>query len=297
MIAARPAEGAAGRARTGISLGRRVRHRTAVVLVWLSVAIVLLPLAHMFAMVTSHAVRALSPKLFTTSTAGVAGGLENAIVGTIQLVVLATVAAVTLGVLGGIWVREFASPRAAFPVRLAADVLAGVPSIVIGYFGYVTMVTWLGWGFSLLAGALALAVIMLPYVLRATDLAIGRVSEELRDASTALGATQAATLRRVILRSALSGIVTGALLAVGIALGETAPLLYTAGWSNYWGLLPSFTHNPVGYLTYVVWTFINQPFAEAHALAYAAAFLLMILVLLLNVVVRRVIVRHTEEAR
>lgn len=287
LAAARPAD--------RLSAARRFRHRAAVALVWLSVAIVLFPLGDMFVMVAAKAIPALHPDIFTTVTTGVAGGLQNAILGTLLLVGLATVASVALGVLGGVYVREFGG-RLAGTVRMAADVMAGVPSIVIGYFGYATMVTWLGWGFSALAGGFALAIIMLPYVLRATDLALGRVPEELRDASLALGAPEMTTLRRVAMRSALPGIVTGVLLAVGIAVGETAPLLYTAAWSNY-NPSVALTHSPVGYLTYVVWTFIQEPFSSAHALAYAAAFLLMVFVLLLNVAVRRILVRETGAER
>jgi phosphate transport system permease protein len=264
---------------------RRVKNRLAIVVAWAFVALGLFPLVHMFVLVVDRGARALSLTLFTEITQGQAGGLANAIVGSLLLVGLAIVFVVPVGVLGGVYVAESRNDARGAIVRGAANVLAGVPSIVVGYFGYVTLVTWLGWGFSAIAGALALVIIMLPYVLRATDLAVQQVPEELREASLALGATQATTVRRVVLRKAVPGIVTGVLLAVGTAVGETAPLIYTAGWSNY---LPSLrlTHSPVGYLTYVVWTFINEPFASANQLAYAAALLLVVLVLLLNVAAR-----------
>jgi len=258
---------------------------------WGCVGVALLPLVHMFAIVVTNGERALSWTVFTTVTSGIAGGLANAIAGTFMLVGLGAAIVVPLGVMGGIYASEVREGRTVGAARLAADVLAGVPSIVIGYFGFVTMVTWLGWGFSLLAGSMALAVIMLPYVFRATDLAVQQVSDDLREASLALGATRIATVRGVVLRAATPGIVTGWLLALGIAVGETAPLIYTAGWSNYMPAL-KLTHAPIGYLTYVVWTFINEPFASANALAYAAGLLLMLLVLTLNVTARWAIARR-----
>jgi phosphate transport system permease protein len=156
---------------------------------------------------------------------------------------------------------------------------------VVGYFLYVALVEDLGWGFSLIAGAFALAIIMLPYVVRSADLALSAVPRELREGAVALGSREATVFFRVALPWAAPGALTGLLVATGIALGETAPLIYTAGWSNY---MPSLapTHSPVGYLTYVVWTFISQPFAQSHQLAYAAAALLMIFIFVTNLVSR-----------
>jgi phosphate transport system permease protein len=272
---------------------RILRGRIAVTGTWVCLGIGLFPLAHMFLLVVGRSARALSWRLLTTVTSGVAGGLVNAIVGTLMLVLLATAIVVPLGVLGGVYAAERGRTRWTATVRLAVDVLAGVPSIVVGYFGFVAMVTWLGWGFSWVAGAIALAVIMLPYVFRATDLAIQQVPDDLRDASLALGATRVTTVRRVVVKAALPGILTGTLLAVGIAVGETAPLIYTAGWSNYMPAL-KLTHAPIGYLTYVVWAFINEPFASANALAYAAALLLMVLVLVVNVAARWAVARRLQ---
>jgi phosphate transport system permease protein len=243
-------------------------------------------------LVLRNALPALKVDLFTTPTAGVAGGLENAILGTLLVVGLSLAFSVPVGVLGGVYLAEFDRGGPFGQIcRLGVDLLVGVPSIVVGYFGYVTMVLGLGLGFSALAGGVALAVIALPYITRATELALRRVPVELREGSRALGASEATTLWRVTLRTALPGILTGVLLATAISLGETAPLIYTAGWSNF---PPSaLTHSPVGYLTYVIWTFIEEPFASAHALAYAAAFLLMVFILLVSVVARRLFGRST----
>ncbi|MBV8423705.1 MAG: phosphate ABC transporter permease PstA [Candidatus Eremiobacteraeota bacterium] len=238
-----------------------------------------------FWFVLSRGLPALKPQIFTTVTSGVSGGLENAILGTLMLVVFAVIMVAIIGFGTGVWLSNYASPKPRALVRLLTDVLAGVPSVVVGYFGYILLVKMAGWQFSLAGGAIALMIIMLPYVVRGTDLALEAVPRELREGSFALGATYTTVLRTVSWPYALPSVFTMLLLATGIALGETAPLIYTAGWSNY---LPSthLTHSPVPYLTYVIWTFISQPFAESHALAFAAAAILMIMILITNVFAR-----------
>lgn len=251
----------------------------------LSLLAVIGVLLFVFLFVIIQGLPALRPSLFFTVTNGIAGGLANAIAGTLLLVVLALAIVVIVGIGTAAWTVEFASPSARTLVRFCIDVLAGVPSIVVGYFLYVALVEDLGWGFSLLAGSFALSIVMLPYVVRSADLALSAVPRELREAAFALGSRDATVFLQIALPWAAPGILTGLLVATGIALGETAPLIYTAGWSNY---MPSLapTHSPVGYLTYVVWTFISQPFAQSHQLAYAAAALLMLFIFITNLVSR-----------
>lgn len=238
-----------------------------------------------FAFVGTRGIPALKPALFTTVTSGIAGGLANAIAGTLLLVAIGLAIAALVGIGTALWVVEFAPPWAGRAVRFMIDVLAGVPSIVVGYFLYVALVEGLGWGFSLVAGALALAIFVLPYVERSADIALSNVPRDLREGSVALGARSAVTIFSIDIPWALPGILTGLLVAIGIGLGETAPLIYTAGWSSYMPRL-ALTHSPVGYLTYVVWTYISQPFSESHALAYAAATLLMLFVFATNLLAR-----------
>jgi phosphate transport system permease protein len=238
-----------------------------------------------FAFVAIKGFPALKPELFFTVTHGIAGGLLNAILGTFMLVGLGLVIVIVVGIGTALWTAEFAPPWGVRGVRFMIDVLSGVPSIVVGYFLYVALVEMLGWGFSLIAGALALAIFMLPYVVRGADLALSGVPRELREGAYALGARQATVVFSIAFPYAVPGMLTGLLVATGIGLGETAPLIYTAGWSNYLPTL-QLTHSSVGYLTYVVWTYISQPFPEAHALAYAAAALLMILVFATNLLAR-----------
>lgn len=279
------------------SFARVAKDRMMLALAALMGLIILVPVVGMLWLVISHAIPALSWQMFTEVTVGTGGGLANAIVGTLYLVALGLLIAGPAGIMAGIYLGEVAPhSRLSTVVRFTTDVLAGVPSIVIGYFGYVTMVLGLGWGFSTLAGAIALALIGIPYVVRSTEIALTKVPRGMREASWALGAGQATTVWRVSLREAAPGVLTGVLLALSLALGETAPLIYTAGWSSYmptWQL----THAQIGYLTYAIWTFINEPFASANALAYAAGFLLLVFVVLVNIVARRILARGQHGLR
>ncbi len=238
-----------------------------------------------FAFVLARGMTAFKPETFLTPTHGVAGGLANAIAGTFMLVFLGLLLVIVVGLGTAIWTVEFAPKWGKRVIRFMVDVLAGIPSIVVGYFLYVALVELAGWGFSLVAGALALAIFMLPYVVRAADVALSNVPRALKEGAVALGARPAMVVFSIDFPYALPGILTGLLVATGIGLGETAPLIYTAGWSNYMPTLAP-THSPVGYLTYVVWTYISQPFEESHKLAYAAAALLMIFVFLTNLLAR-----------
>jgi phosphate transport system permease protein len=249
-----------------------------------------------FAFVLAQGLPAIKPQIFFTPTHGIAGGLANAILGTLLLVAMGLILVIFFGLGTAIWTVEFATPRLQYLIRFMIDVLAGVPSIVVGYFLYVALVEDAGWGFSIYAGAIALAIFMLPYIVRAADVAMSNVPPALKEGAVALGARPAMVIFSVSFPYALPGILTGVLVATGIGLGETAPLIYTAGWSNYY---PTFTltHSPVGYLTYVVWTYISQPFEESHQLAYAAATLLMIFVFLTNLVARSFVEYRTGKQR
>jgi phosphate transport system permease protein len=231
---------------------------------------------------------ALSLTIFIEPTQGNGGGLLNAIEGTAVLALGTLILAVPLGVAAGIYVAEYRQTRWAKTIRFFSDTLVGVPSIVLGYAGYVILVQGLGWQFSAAAACITLAIMCLPYICRSSELAFASVSLELREAAYAMGADERQVILGVCLPVATPGVLTGILLALAISVGETAPLLYTAGWSNYlWdGRL---VHSPIAYLTYAVWTFINEPFASANALAYAAALLVTSFVLLLNVASRLIL--------
>lgn len=268
--------------------GRRVRGTLGWMFCVICFLLVAAPLIDIIALVLVRGISALSPHLFTTVTTGVSGGLLNAISGTLVLSVGALIIGVPVGVGAGIYLAEFGNGRYGFVVRFMADVLTGVPSIVLGYFSYVTMVIWLGWQFSVLAASITLAIMVLPYMAKMSELVLRQIPVPMREAAYALGANDRTVVFRVLMPVAFPGVMTAVLLSLAISVGETAPLIYTAGWSNYvWN--GRLTHEPIAYLTYVIWSFINQPFASAHALAFAAAFLVMMTVLAINLAARAVL--------
>jgi phosphate transport system permease protein len=268
---------------------RKVKDRSIKILSILATVLVLYPLLDMLFMFAYKGALAISIARLTESTVGSVtiggGGLGNAIQGSLLLIGLSALFAVPIGILGGVYLAEFSNNnRFSELVRFFADVLAGVPSIVLGYVGFLLLVLYLGWGYSALAAAITLAVLMFPYILRTTELSMRRVPASIREAAIALGSTKTDMINRLTLRFAMPGILTGVLIAISISVGETAPLLYTASFSNYSPV--ALLHAPVGYLTYIVWTFSQLPGQDALNLAYLAAFLLILFVMLINVVAR-----------
>ncbi len=248
-------------------------------------------LLHLLGYVLSKGLPAMHWSLFTQDTQGIAGGLRNAITGSLVLTGFALLLAVPVGVSAGVYLAEHGDGWIGKITRFLSDVLVGVPSVVLGYFGYVVMVIGLGWKFSLLAGSITLAILMLPYIARTSEMALRALPSALREAAYGLGCPESRLVWRILLPSALIPILTGTLMALAIALGETAPLLFTAGWSNYlW--TGHFTQEGVGYLTYVIWSFIGEPYPSAHQLAYAAAFIITFMVLIINLSARLLLLRR-----
>ena len=269
--------------------GLSIRRRLYAYVGWTScgLAFVLLSgaMVWILSMVFLRGLGALSFSVLTHVTEGIGGGLLNAIEGTLLLSLGGILLAAPLGLGAGIYLAEYDTGTLAPAIRFFNDVLVGLPSIVVGYFGYVTMVATLGWNFSLLAGSVALAIIALPYICRTSEMAIRQVPRSMREAAFSLGASDSRVALSICVPIAMPGVLTGILLALAIAVGETAPLIYTAGWSSYlW--TGHLTKEPVAYLTYVIWSFISEPFDSAHALAYAAAFFVTLFVLIIGVLSR-----------
>jgi phosphate transport system permease protein len=212
----------------------------------------------------------------------VGGGMRNEIIGTLILVALGSLFALPVGLLAGIFLAEFASPRMAASVRFAADILAGVPSIVVGVFAYAIVVRPM-LSYSAFAAGVALAIIMIPIVARTAEESLRLVPNSMREAALALGITRWRAVLSVIVPGALTGIVTGIMLAVARIAGETAPLLFTA-LGSFWGFRGLF--RPVGALPLQIYNYALSPYPDWQRQAWAAAFLLMVLVLGISILVR-----------
>ncbi|MEH2056510.1 MAG: phosphate ABC transporter permease PstA [Nostoc sp.] len=215
------------------------------------------------------------------------GGFGNAILGTLLMVGIAALISIPFGVLGAIYITEFSSAKVARWVRFAANVLSGVPSIIAGVFAYgivvLTLVKLNLGSYSALGGGFALAILMLPIILRTTDEALQLVSQDLRQASVGLGATNFQTVSQVVLPAALPTIVTGATLAIARASGETAPLLFTALFSNFW---PDSLFQPTASLAVLVYKYAISPFKNWQSLAWAASLILVLMVLITSIIAR-----------
>jgi len=251
----------------------------------LATVIALLPLFIILAYLVTKGASSLNLAFFTHMPAPVGekgGGMANAIVGTLELIGLASLMGVPLGIGAGLYLAAHRGNRFATVARFGADVMMGVPSIVVGIFAYAVVVRPMG-GFSTLAGAVALAVIMMPLVTRTTEEMLLLVPQELREAALALGVPDWRTTLWVVARTAAGGIATGVILAIARIAGETAPLLFTAFGNRFWST--SLT-SPIASLTVQVYTYAISPFPDWQRQAWAGALVLTTIVLALELGVR-----------
>ena len=221
------------------------------------------------------------------------GGMANAIVGSAKLLLLASMFGVPLGFLGGIYLAEFSGSTTAFVVRYAADLLNGVPSIVIGIFAYALVVLPFK-HYSTLAGAFALGLMMIPITLRSTEEFLHSVPRALREGAMALGASKWKTIATVVVPAAYRGIVTAILLALARVAGETAPLLFTAFGNRFWS--PGW-EQPTASLPVMIYTYAISPYEDWHRQAWAAGLVLLGLILVVNIVARAILARGVSVPR
>jgi phosphate transport system permease protein len=215
-------------------------------------------------------------------TGEVGGGMGNAIVGTLILLAMAAAIGVPIGVMGGIYLAEYGSPRSSGAIRFTADVLNGVPSIVWGMVVYALLVVPFK-TFSAYAGGVALGLMMIPLVMRTTEEVLVLVPQNYREAALALGIARWKIITVIIVKTALKGIVTGVLVALARVAGETAPLLFTALGNNFWNRNLA---EPISAIPLQIFSYAISPYEDWHRQAWAGALVLMLLILGLNIVVR-----------
>jgi phosphate transport system permease protein len=272
---------------------RRVRNRIFLGLSVVTTAIGLGALGLILGELLYEGFSGLDPALFTQSTPppGEVGGLLNAIVGSLIMTTMAVLVGTPIGIFAGTYLAEFGRyTRLAFVLRFVNDILLSAPSIVLGLFIYEVLVVPMG-HFSAWAGAAALAVIVVPVVVRTTENMLLLVPNSLREAASALGAPRWHVVQQVTWRAARAGMITGALLAIARISGETAPLLFTALGNQFFSLDPN---QPMASLPVAIYHMATGPYEDLHRLAWSGALLITIAVLLLSIVARVLAARQEQ---
>ena len=245
----------------------------------------IVPLGLILYYVARQGIPALNASFFTHMPKPVGetgGGMANAIVGSLLLIGLASLIGLPVGILGGVYLSEFGNNRFGWWVRFFADVLNGVPSIVIGIFVYAIAVRPFH-QFSALAGGLALGIMMVPTIMRTTEELMRLVPGALREAALALGATRWRAVLKIVLGAAKGGVITGVMLALARIAGETAPLLFTAFGNRFWNLK---LNQPMASLPVQIYTYAISPYEDWHTQAWAGATVLVLIVLVLSLAAR-----------
>ncbi len=264
---------------------RAIRFGTVVMLI-----IAVIPLGLILSYVTMKGIGGLDWAFFTELPKPVGeqgGGMGNALVGTLQLLGLSALFGIPPGIMAGIYLSEHGAQPLGRAVRFAADVMSGIPSITVGLFVY-TLIVMQVKHFSALAGAVALAIIMLPTVTRTTEELLKLVPESLREAALGLGVPRYRATLFIVVRTALPGITTGVMLALARVAGETAPLLFTAFGNRFWA---ESINQPTASLPVQIYTYAVSPYEDWHRQAWTAAFVLVSVVLVLNLLARIIVYR------
>lgn len=275
-----------------VRAARTVRRRSIVSgvmigLTYLAAFLAMVPLVLILGYLLVKGAGAISLDFFTELPRPVGeagGGMSNAIVGTLILVGIASAIGLPVGIGAGLYLAEYRATKLATLVRFLADVLNGLPSIVMGIFAWQILVRPFG-QFSAIAGGVALGAMMIPFVTRTTEEMVRTVPSSLREAALALGYPRWRVSLTIVLRTALAGIVTGALVAVARIAGETAPLLFTALGNSFWS---TDLREPIAALPLQIFTYANTPYDEWRALAFAGALVLISIILVISIVARLV---------
>src|ERR1700677_409131 len=275
-----------------IALRRRITDHVMTGVAVLTVILVLVPLFAIFAYLVYRGVGSINWAFLTQTPKPVGeagGGMANAIVGSVFILALASVLGVPLGVGAGVYLAEYGRNRLGDAIRFTADVLNGVPSIVIGIVAYSIVVLYQK-HFSALAGGVALAIMMIPTITRTTEEMLRLVPQALREAAYGLGVPRWRTTLSITLRTATSGVITGIMLAFARVAGETAPLLFTALGNEYWSLK---VNEPTAALPLQIYSYGLSPYDDWHRQAWAGAFVLIILIVTAVAAVRFSVRRGT----
>ena len=214
----------------------------------------------------------------------IGGGMANALIGSAKVLLLATCLGVPIGFLAGVYLAEYSGGPYASAIRFVTDLLNGVPSIVIGIFVYTIVVARSG--FSTYSGGIALGIMMIPIALRSTEEFLKSVPVALREGAMALGATKSRTIATVVIPAAMRGLISGLMLNLARVAGETAPLLFTAFGNQFWS--PGWKQ-PTATLPVMIYTYAVAPYPDWHRQAYAAGFVLLTLVLVINITARSIV--------
>ena len=272
-------------------LWRNVFNRLMTSLAALFAAIATLPLVAVLAYVLIKGGGMLNLRLFTERSTGLeGGGIGNAVIGTVIVTLLSALIAIPVGVGGGIFLAEY-SRGGAFArfIRFGTNVMAGVPSIIAGVFVYIVIVQTriiFGNSHSAIAGGIALSILMLPTVIKTTDEGLKLVPDDLRRAALGVGASRFVTILRITLPSAFTPIATGVVLSIARAAGETAPLIFTALFSPFWPNGIDSVFEPIATLSVLIYNFATSPYPYQNELAWAASFVLVLFILIINLFAR-----------
>jgi len=266
---------------------RKIVNKVMIALCVLAGVITILPLLYIFFYTTQSGISSLNLDFFTQLPKPVGeegGGMANAIVGSLILIGIGALIGIPVGILSGIYISEYSKSFIATIIKFTTDILSGVPSIVIGIFAYGVVVIPMQ-RFSALAGGFALGILMIPTITKITEEMMKLVPQSLREASLALGVSRWKTTLRIVLTTASSGIITGILLAIARAAGETAPLLFTAFGNTFW---QTNIDEPIAALPLQIFIYAISPYDSWHRQAWAGAFVLIFLVFIVNLMVRYV---------